>query len=289
MTAGTADDPGYEVVAVGGDSAMDGPVTLGSRHPLPGPGTRVAYDDATQQVHVLGRPRRTGRPRPPMRRGRSTSSSRTPNAVYADAAPAGRDASRSAWAMDVETEYPADDREQLLVFGADGQTASIDVGSHAFAWRLPGVIAGALMALCLYLLARILFRRRLVAGLVGVFVLLDGMLFVQSRIGMNDVYVGLFIVAAYTLFAAVWTGWWRWRRRVLGRRCRSSACCWASRWPRSGWPAYAIGALGLLLLVRSALGRVVRDPRADRASPACSATSRSPSPRARASATSRSW
>ena len=54
------------------------------------------------------------------------------------------------------------------------------------------------MAACLYLLARILFRRRLVAGLVGAFVLLDGMFFVQSRIGMNDVYVGLFIMAAYT-------------------------------------------------------------------------------------------
>ena len=92
------------------------------------------------------------------------------------------------------------------------------MGSHAFAWRLPGVIAGALTAACLYLLARILFRRRLVAVLVGVFVLADGMLFVQSRIGMNDIYVGFFIIAAYMLFAAVWTGWWRGRRRS-GWRC----------------------------------------------------------------------
>ena len=29
------------------------------------------------------------------------------------------------------------------------------------------------------------------------------MFFVQARIGMNDVYVGLFIIAAYTLFAAI--------------------------------------------------------------------------------------
>ncbi len=82
--------------------------------------------------------------------------------------------------MDVDPQYPTDDRQQLLVFGADGQTAAIEVGSHAFAWRLPGVIAGALMAVCLYVLARILFRRRLVAGLVAVLVVLDGMLFVQS-------------------------------------------------------------------------------------------------------------
>ena len=45
--------------------------------------------------------------------------------------------------------------------------------------------------------------------------LLDGMLFVQSRIGMNDAYVALFIVAAYTLFAALWTGRLRFRALAL--------------------------------------------------------------------------
>ncbi|MEJ7749252.1 MAG: phospholipid carrier-dependent glycosyltransferase, partial [Candidatus Limnocylindrales bacterium] len=177
------------------------------------------------------------------------------NAVYADAAlpptmiPVG-------WAADIESQYPADDRQDLLVYGADGQTASIELGSHAFAWRLPGVIAGALTAGVLYLLARVLFGRRLVAGLVGAFVLLDGMLFVQSRIGMNDVYVGLFILAAYTLFAAVWMGRWRSRAAfwiampVIGILLGLAL---ASKWVA----AYAIGALLLLLLVRSALGRVL--------------------------------
>ena len=81
------------------------------------------------------------------------------------------------------------------------------------------------------------------------------MLFVQSRIGMNDVYVGLFIVAAYTVFAAIWTGWWRgacafWvAMPVIGVLLGLAL---ASKWVA----AYAIGALGLLLLVRSALGRV---------------------------------
>ena len=56
---------------------------------------------------------------------------------------------------------------------------------------------------------RILFRRREVAVIAAILVLVDGMLFVQSRIAMNDVYVGLFIVAAYTLFAPLWTGRWR--------------------------------------------------------------------------------
>ena len=34
----------------------------------------------------------------------------------------------------------------------------------------------------------------------ALFVLLDGMFFVQSRIAMNDVYVGFFILAAYLAY-----------------------------------------------------------------------------------------
>jgi hypothetical protein len=73
---------------------------------------------------------------------------------------------------------------------------------------------------------------------------------------MNDVYVGLFIVAAYTVFAAVWTHWWRGRAAfwfampIIGVLLGLAL---ASKWVA----AYAIGALLLLLLVRSALGRVV--------------------------------
>src|SRR5439155_18071567 len=78
-------------------------------------------------------------------------------------------------------------------------------------WRMPGVLAGALTAGLLYLLARLLFRRRSVGVLAAILSLADGMLFVQSRIAMNDVYVGLFLMAAYVLFALVWLGVWRWR------------------------------------------------------------------------------
>jgi Dolichyl-phosphate-mannose--protein O-mannosyl transferase len=177
------------------------------------------------------------------------------NAVYADARlPA--DFTPVAWAADIASNYPSDDRQELLVFDGSGSSASIAIGSHAFAWRLPGVIAGALTAALLFLLARILFRRRLVAVLTGLFVLVDGMFFVQSRIGMNDVYVGLFIVAAYTLFAAIWTGWVRGRLAfwlampVIGLLLGLAL---ASKWVA----VYAIGALVLLVLVRSALGRVL--------------------------------
>lgn len=256
VTTGTDEAPGFDVLAIGGDSAKDGPVNKG-HHPLPGPGTSIAYDEAAQQVHILGRQPSTTVDGVTTIQPDWTVYVVEPHAdaVYADAAlPDGM--TPAGWAMDVEPMYPAGDRQELLVFGTEGTSASIDVGSHAFAWRLPGVIAGSLMAAFLYLLARILFRRRLVAGLVAAFVLLDGMLFVQARIGMNDVYVGLLIVAAYTLFAAIWTGWWKGRGAfwigmpVIGVLLGLAL---ASKWVA----AYAIGALVLLLLVRSALGRVL--------------------------------
>ena len=213
---------------------------------MPAAISRVTVDDASQIVHALGRtPDGTGwtvyavEPRG--------------NSVFADARLPFEPA---AWATDVNVDQPATDRQQLLLFGGDGEAASVDIGQHAFAWRLPGVIAGALMAGLLFLLARILFRRRSVAILAGVFGLLDGMFFVQQRIAMNDTYAALFIVAAVTVFAAIWTGAWKWRGAfwvgmpfvgvLLGLGL-------ASKWVA----LYAVGAIGLLILVRSALGRVI--------------------------------
>ncbi|HEX5149756.1 MAG TPA: phospholipid carrier-dependent glycosyltransferase, partial [Candidatus Limnocylindrales bacterium] len=251
-TAGDPSEPSYTVIAIAGESAKDGPADLGS-HPLPGPGTKVVYDASSQQVHVLGQiPGASGSDADPW-----TVYVIEPhgNAVYADAR-LPQDFRPAALAADIEQDYPADDPQQLLVFDGSGATAEIGLGSHAFAWRLPGVVAGALTAGLLFLFGRILFRRRLVGALVGLFALVDGMFFVQSRIGMNDVYVGLFIVAAYTLFAALWTGWLRGRLAfwlampVIGLLLGLAL---ASKWVA----AYAIGGLLLLILVRSALGRVL--------------------------------
>ncbi len=264
-SGGGTTDPGYHVIAIGGDAAKDGPADLGV-HPLPGPGTAVLYDAASQMVHILG-----SAPNPDLvvdgvqgyAQDQATVYVVEPHgnaeprgtAVFADARlPQGF--VPAAWGADFNPDYPSDDRQQILVFDGAGQSAAIDAGSHAFAWRLPGVIAGALTAALLYLLTRILFRRRLIAGLVGLFVLADGMFFVQSRIGMNDVYVGLFIIAAYTVFAAIWTGSWKGRAAfwigmpVIGLLLGLAL---ASKWVA----AYAIGALLLLILLRSALGRVL--------------------------------
>jgi C-terminal four TMM region of protein-O-mannosyltransferase/Dolichyl-phosphate-mannose-protein mannosyltransferase len=251
VTSGTLAKPEYHVVAIAGKDAEGGPSDRGT-HPMPGLGSRVVYDPASQMIHILGLAPGVTDPDGPW-----TVYVVEPhaNAVYADARlPA--DFVPAAWAADIDAEYPTDDRQQLLVFDGDGSTASVELGSHAFSWRLPGVIAGTLMLVALYLLTRILFRRRLVAGLVALFVLVDGMTFVQSRIGMNDAYVGLFIVAAYALFAAIWTGWWRsrwafWLGLPLVGVLLGLAL--ASKWPA----LYAIGGVGLLILARSALGRCV--------------------------------
>jgi hypothetical protein len=235
---------GVAVIVVGGDAAKNGPV-LQRTIPMPAQGTRVAYDDATQMVHVVG-------PTPGADGWTIYVIETHANAVFADARLPFEPA---AWGIDVAKSYPTDDRQQILAFSGDGAAASVEIGKHAFAWRLPGVIAGALMAGLLYLLTRILFRRREVAVLVGIFALADGMFFVQSRIGMNDAYVGLGIVAAYTLFAAIWTGAWRWRGAFWVAMPAIGVflgLALASKWVA----LYAIGGIGILVLARSALGRL---------------------------------
>lgn len=240
-------------VATGSDLAV---ITVGegpsdtpryeSRIPMPAPVTSVRFDPSSRMVHVLGdAPDGAGR----------TIYVVEPhaNAVYADAR---LPFDPAAWVVDAAPRYPAADRQAILALAADGRLALVDAGSHAFAWRLPGVLAGVLTAALLYILARLLFARRTVAVSLGVLVLADGMLFVQSRIGMNDVYVGLFIVAAVTLFAALWLGVWRraiafWIGMPVVGLLLGLAL--ASKWVG----AYAIGGLGILVLARSALGRVV--------------------------------
>jgi dolichyl-phosphate-mannose--protein O-mannosyl transferase len=211
---------------------------------MPGQVERVAFNLATQLVLALGRSGDGAQTTVYVVEPHSS-------AVFADVrlpfAPA-------AWALDVEPEHPAADRQQLLALAADGAAAAVDVGGYAFAWRAPGVVAGALMAGLLFLLARFLFRRRSIAVFAGLFSLADGMLFAQSRIAMNDAYVTLFIVAAVTLFAPIWTGDWRWRGAfwlVLPVVGLLLGLALASKWVG----LFAVGGIGLLILLRSALGR----------------------------------
>jgi hypothetical protein len=91
--------------------------------------------------------------------------------------------------------------DTLVALGT-GTADRIDTGRLALSWRLPGVIAGALLAFIVVLLASRLFRSRVIPVLVGIAILLDGSMFAQSRIGMNDVYVALFIVAGWYFIVA---------------------------------------------------------------------------------------
>ena len=91
--------------------------------------------------------------------------------------------------------------DKLLVAGNDG-VELIETGRHAFAWRLPGILFAAMLAFFLVLLARRLFVSPLVAMFTGAAVVLDGSMFAQARIGMNDIYVTAFIVAAWYFIVA---------------------------------------------------------------------------------------
>jgi Gpi18-like mannosyltransferase/predicted membrane-bound dolichyl-phosphate-mannose-protein mannosyltransferase len=93
------------------------------------------------------------------------------------------------------------DDDKLLVAGGSG-VERIETGRHALAWRLPGVVLGAILAFFLVLLGRRLFASPVVPWLVGAFVVVCGSMFAQARIGMNDIYVATFIVAAWYFIVA---------------------------------------------------------------------------------------
>ena len=91
--------------------------------------------------------------------------------------------------------------DKLVVAGANGSDL-IETGRHALAWRIPGVLLAALLAFFLVLLARRLFASAVLPALVGLAVLLDGSMFAQARIGMNDIYVAALIVAGWYFVVA---------------------------------------------------------------------------------------
>ena len=220
----TSKDPQLSIIAVSGTAAKEGPVVTDTM-PMPGAVTKVVFDEASEMVEVLGTA--------PDGSGSTVYIVETHGkSVFADQrvpfAPV-------AWALDHNPDYPTANRGQLLTFASDGETGTLDIGDYPFAWRLPGVIMGVITVAFLFLLTRILFRRREIAVLVGLFALLDGMFFVQSRIAMNDVYTGAFIVAAYAVVRVAVAQPGQATMGVLDPDARRSASCSASRSPRSGW------------------------------------------------------
>ena len=222
----------------------DGPAALGTALAMPNTVEDVRWNEATTNIHVLGRAQNATTPTVYVVEPRS-------NAVFADAPLAFEP---TALTMDVQPDRPAEDRDDLLALSNEGQLATIDVGNNGFAYRFPGVLLGALMAVCIYLLARFLSARRAVALIVALLVLADGMFFANARIAMNDTYVAFFIVAAMTLFVPLWLGRWRSRGALIAGFLGVGVLlglAFASKWVG----LYAIGGVGLLILIRSALGR----------------------------------
>ncbi len=163
-----------------------------------------------------------------------------------------------AMAFDIATTGQGDDHGRLLVSSSTqqgaGAVATIDAGSNAFAWRIAGVVFGAVLVGLVYLLAATMFSRRRIAVLAAAFVAIDGMSYAMSRIAMNDIFVAVFIVAAYLVFWQVWSGRWArsawWALPLTGVLIGLAA---ASKWV--GF--YALAGLLVLVLARSALGRLL--------------------------------
>jgi dolichyl-phosphate-mannose--protein O-mannosyl transferase len=76
----------------------------------------------------------------------------------------------------------------------------IDLGFNTFGWRIAACLFGTLCIPAMYLLARRLWANRLFAIAAATLVCFDGMFFIQSRIGMIDIFPIFFILCAYFVF-----------------------------------------------------------------------------------------
>jgi Gpi18-like mannosyltransferase len=222
----------------GGDISLDDTVAL------PGPASAIGWDQVANLVYVAGEdavwviePHGDGR---------------SGYGVYDEAAIDGVPASVG---FDISDTSQTDDRGELLVAsttGEGGMLTRIDVSQNAMAWRFAATLFGALLAGLVYLLTAVLFRRRSIAILAGVFVAIDLMSYAMSRIAMNDIFVAVFLVAAYALFWPIWSGRWGrsawWILPLVGVMIGLAA---GSKWV--GW--YALIGLWFLVLLKSQLGR----------------------------------
>jgi Gpi18-like mannosyltransferase len=73
-------------------------------------------------------------------------------------------------------------------------------GENSFGWKIPQAILGTLSVLLIYLLAKEIFKDKLVGILSAAVFSLDGLPLVLSRMGMNDSYVLFFSLLSIYLF-----------------------------------------------------------------------------------------
>jgi len=70
------------------------------------------------------------------------------------------------------------------------------LGNTSFAWRLPSALFGTLVIGAIYQLGRVLSKDRKAGLLAALIASFEGLLLVQSRIAMNDIFVTFFILLA---------------------------------------------------------------------------------------------
>ncbi len=72
--------------------------------------------------------------------------------------------------------------------------------TDAWTWRLPGALLGILSVYIVYLLGKSFFKSETVGLIAGFVFSIDGLNFVQSRTGMNDIYVVTFSLISLLFF-----------------------------------------------------------------------------------------
>ncbi|MGC7096988.1 dolichyl-phosphate-mannose--protein mannosyltransferase [Amycolatopsis lurida] len=70
-------------------------------------------------------------------------------------------------------------------------------GYNGWGWRFSAALAGTVLILLVIRIARRLTRSTFLGGVAGVLVICDGVLHLQSRMGMLDIFSALFVVAAF--------------------------------------------------------------------------------------------
>ncbi|HEU4792909.1 MAG TPA: phospholipid carrier-dependent glycosyltransferase [Nitrolancea sp.] len=74
------------------------------------------------------------------------------------------------------------------------------MGDNSLGWRFASAIFGAVGVVVAYLLALQITKRQWIAGLAAGFLLVDGLYFVQSRIGTVDIFIVVFTTATLASF-----------------------------------------------------------------------------------------
>lgn len=72
--------------------------------------------------------------------------------------------------------------------------------TDAWAYRVPGVLMGVFSVYLLYLIGKELFKRESTALIAALIFSMDGLNFVQSRSGMNDIYFVTFMLSSLLFF-----------------------------------------------------------------------------------------